>query len=227
MLPIRCVHASVDFQGACRIGVHHRRDRKTGPAFPIMVLQCYSHGHAFTLYPLGHFPYGRVAMAPVDLDGQVLWMPGDTQARTPAWSRTLFGAAVQLATSEPRPSAPARAARWWQTEQPDALAAPAALLGLDPELDQRAGQAVARQLELPRLMHIEAGHQYRAARGGTARARVLVGVIDQLLGPGRCLVDRLLGASAAAGLWGDIARWDPGTNGSCCRMFPGRGIPAG
>jgi len=30
------------------------------------------HGHAFTLYPHGHVPYGREAIAPVALDGAPL-----------------------------------------------------------------------------------------------------------------------------------------------------------
>jgi hypothetical protein len=54
---------------ACRISVHHLRHRKTGPCFPIAVLRCAVHRGAFTVYPLGHRPYGRVGLAPVFPDG--------------------------------------------------------------------------------------------------------------------------------------------------------------
>jgi hypothetical protein len=58
---------------ACELVVHHWRERKAGPQIPVMVMQCKTHRRAFTLYPLGHIPYGRVAVAPVGLDGEVLF----------------------------------------------------------------------------------------------------------------------------------------------------------
>jgi len=53
--------------------VHHLRERKAGPQTPVTVVQCRTHRRAFTLYPLGHVPYGHLAVAPVTLDGQVLF----------------------------------------------------------------------------------------------------------------------------------------------------------
>ena len=49
----------------CRLSLHHERPRKTGPCFALSVLRCRAHGIAFTVYPPGHVPYGRVALAPV------------------------------------------------------------------------------------------------------------------------------------------------------------------
>jgi len=228
VLPTRCVYADGDSDQAgraCRIGVDHLRDRKTGPAFAITVLRCYTHGRAFTLYPLGHFPYGRVALAPVCVDGEPLWI-ADADDRTLAWSSTLFAGAVAVAKSgsKPQPSDPDA---WWATEPPDALIGPAALLGLDPVLDERTAEAVARQLELPLLRLIDASRVYRQARGVVARAQVLTAILDELAGPGRCLLDRLLGAGARVGLWGQVERWGAGSAGPCRRLFPGRGMPAG
>ena len=54
---------------SCHIGVHHIRERKTGPRFPLTVIQCKTHNKHFTLYPPGHTPYGRKAIAPVAPDG--------------------------------------------------------------------------------------------------------------------------------------------------------------
>jgi hypothetical protein len=51
--------------------VHHTRERKAGPQIQVTVAQCRTHRRAFTLYPLGHVPYGRLAVAPVTPDGQM------------------------------------------------------------------------------------------------------------------------------------------------------------
>jgi len=53
----------------CRIRKHDFRGRKTGPGIPIRILRCKSHGLYFTVYPMGHMPYGRQAIAAVDLRG--------------------------------------------------------------------------------------------------------------------------------------------------------------
>ena len=54
----------------CRLEKHDFRPRKTGPEVPLRVLLCHTHGHFFTVYPPGHVPYGRVALAAVDLQGE-------------------------------------------------------------------------------------------------------------------------------------------------------------
>ena len=72
----------------CRILQHGFRERKTGPEFPIQVLRCGSHKRHFTVYPMGHVPYGRVSMAPVDPGGEALEvMEGEPAA---SWRGTLF-----------------------------------------------------------------------------------------------------------------------------------------
>lgn len=80
VMPRSCVHAS---QGdpACVLIVHHLRERKAGPQIPVTVVQCRTQRRAFTLYPLGHIPYGRLAVAPVGLDGQVLFSTERAQGR--------------------------------------------------------------------------------------------------------------------------------------------------
>src|ERR1700681_2138751 len=56
----------------CCLWVDHHRDRKTGPLFALTVVHCGRHGRAFTLYPPGHVPYGRLAIAPVSSDGALV-----------------------------------------------------------------------------------------------------------------------------------------------------------
>lgn len=72
----------------CRIVQHGFRERKTGPEFPIQVLHCGTHTRYFTVYPVGHVPYGRVRMAPVDPGGDTLeGVEGEAAA---SWRGTLF-----------------------------------------------------------------------------------------------------------------------------------------
>src|ERR1017187_11039531 len=65
VLPDRCLDTAAC--AGCEISVHHLRARRTGPQFPLTVVHCKTHGHAFTLYPPGHVPYGRVAVARNDV----------------------------------------------------------------------------------------------------------------------------------------------------------------
>jgi hypothetical protein len=67
-MPSSCIFATSDGK-ACRLTVDHLRKRKTGPCFPLTVVRCAEHGHAFTLYPRGHVPWGRRAVVLVDPDG--------------------------------------------------------------------------------------------------------------------------------------------------------------
>ena len=227
VMPRSCLHASVGDE-ACVLTVHHRRERKTGPQIPVTVLQCHTHRRAFTLYPLGHVPYGRTAVAPVGLEGQVVRSTepepeaeaGDKPP--PAWRATLFASAF-AAIHEPRVKL--TDSRWWATDGPERLAHGATLLGVHPDLSAQEADAIAFRLEIPRLVLRQAADAYERGRGRAARGRVLVGVLDQL--GDTCLLDRLLAAGACAGCWGTVTRWDAAMGGARGQVFPGRGSPAG
>ena len=225
VMPRRCVHAGIGDE-ACVLVVHHVRERKTGPRIPVTVLQCRTHRRAFTLYPLGHLPYGRLAVAPVGLDGELLRSTdGEPQmvgSRPPAWSTTLFGSAfAAIHASTVKLTDP----RWWATEAPERLAHGAAILGVHPALSVQAADAIAFRLEIPRLVLRQAADAYAHARGRAARGRVLVGVLGEL--GDACLLDRVLAAGACAGCWGTVTRWDAVSRGARGRVFPGRGAAAG
>ncbi len=225
VMPQSCVHASKG-DSACELVVHHVRARKTGPRVPVTVLQCRTHRRAFTMYPLGHIPYGRLAVAPVGLDGELVRStesePQAGDARPPDWRDTLFGSAfAAIHASTIKLTDP----RWWATEAPERLAQGAAILGVHPALSVQAADAIAFRLEIPRLVLRQAAGEYERARGRAARGRVLVGVLGEL--GDACLLDRVLAAGECAGCWGTVTRWDVASWGARGRVFSGRGAPAG
>ena len=219
-IPSRCL-ASTERDGLdCRIGVHHRRSRKTGPDHPVVVARCTTHQVVFTLYPSGYVPYGRVAMAPVDSEGQVLHETLDVDA---------VGGAVDTTDIElPRQNRLGLdhlsccsgwhgwrgvAARWfdkcvWLVAYSGArIAVTAALLGLT------SGDAdhwpLTGPLGFPALSLRESSTAYASAKGYVARGRAVALLLDALLSSGRRLLDLLLWAGCAAGRWGEALRWDP------------------
>jgi hypothetical protein len=226
VMPPSCVHASKG-DPACVLVAHHMRERKAGPQIPVTVVQCRTHRRAFTLYPLGHVPYGRLAVAPVTLDGQVVLStertPTAGDRRSPAWRTTQFGAAFAAADD---PTVKLTDRRWWATQTAEQLARSAALLGIHPGLPVPDADAIAFRLEVPRLVLRQAADAYAHARGRAARGRVLVDVLDRL-GADACLLDRILAAGACAGCWGTVTRWDRASRGTRGQVFPGRGAPAG
>ncbi len=218
VLPTRC-HAEQADPTVCRIGVHHRRERKTGPRFPVVVLICYAHQRGFTLYPLGHVPYGRVALAPVTTDGEVVVTVTDESGPArPDWGSTIFGAVQDAAAGRAWAREDAIGKPLWQT-QLRYLAEGARLLGLAASLAPSVGEAVATRLEVPRLLHLEAVRAYELAAGYQERGRAICSVLDRLH-PGPCLVDRLLACGAQVGMWDRVVRWDATASGAGCRVFP-------
>ena len=43
----------------CCVGLHHLRERQTGPGHPLVVVRCTVHRRFFTIYPKGFVPYSR------------------------------------------------------------------------------------------------------------------------------------------------------------------------
>ena len=85
-------------RGECRLRVDHYRERKTGPCFALAVAACRKHPGRFTLYPPGHVPYGRVAIAPVSASGEVIVASGDEGGVATVWQGTVMGAALDAAS---------------------------------------------------------------------------------------------------------------------------------
>jgi hypothetical protein len=76
----------------------------------------------FTLYPLGHVPYGRLAVAPVTLDGQVVLStqgaPAAGDRRSPAWFAAQLGTAFATIGD---PTVKVTDWRWWAAQTPERL----------------------------------------------------------------------------------------------------------
>lgn len=90
-MPSICpLHSTDDHD--CRIGISHRRLRKTGPDFSLFVMVCREHNIGFTLYPPGYYPYSRHTLAPVSPDGSLLVEQTDHR-----FSGTLFDAPLDAA----------------------------------------------------------------------------------------------------------------------------------
>lgn len=206
-----------------------------------MVRWCSTHGHGFTVYPLGHVPYGRRLVAPVSEDGSLLRRaadetPEDTRGDL-SWEQTVFVAAVDAARGvcwprsrwpwdegpRPDPTLPGL----WATQQRWMLRS-AALLGIAPGLEASAREQLAWQLDVPSLVLIEGARSFIEARGYQARGVVISRVLRQLP-PRPCLAGDLVAAGHVAGLWGRPSRWDPGgarVDGRH-RLFRTAGTPGG
>lgn len=201
VLPDRCVHAQPG--ETCSLFIHHYRDRKTGPQYPVAVVGCRQHpAGCYTLYPPGHVPHGRQAVVPCSASGQLIL---DARGHPP-WSETVFGAAVN-----------ASAGVWWpavsltddapghRRTQGRHLDQAGHLLGLHPQTDSRTTERVATRLGVPTLV------LRTAARDWSPRWRdqggAVVTVLEALPLDGS-LIDRLLAAGMIAELWPIPQRWD-------------------
>lgn len=218
VLPASCLWAEPE-SGCCEIAVHHRRERKTGPEFAVLVLRCRAHRRAFTLYPLGQVPYGRMAVAPVSYDGELLGSGDADPASGPrlGWQTTVFLAALQAASGQAWPRQSDGIARIWDTQQ-ELIAKSAQMLGLLPKTPPRIGEQIAQQLQVPRLEQLDAARAFEGAFGYKERGRAIVAVLDRLQ-PGRCLLEQLLACGVLAGLWGPVQRWSPGAGPGTTPVF--------
>ena len=196
-MPDHCPHGS-DGSG-CHVSIHHWRPRKTGPEHPVAVAVCKTHGVHFTLYPLGHVPYGRRAIAPF-------------AATDNAWKQTIFHAAVDAAHGEPAWSREADGGPGWWTQRRQ-IARAAAVVGL--RTTTRRAERVAERLGVGLAVQARGVHEYATAPGFRARARAVAGVLDSVTLDGR-LPWRLLGAGWLCGAWPRPWLWD----GASYRSFP-------
>ena len=202
-LPSRCVFAT----GAqtCSIFVDHYRLRKTGPCFPLAVVGCLAHPQRrYTLYPPGHFPYGREPVAPYSASGDLLL---DAATGQPLWERTLFAAAVDAAKGEGWPSeSPWDDSRRRRT-QGCRLQLTGRLLGVHPQLDDGVRERIATRLAVATMRLFTGARTWASGwkMRGSAILAVLLAIPIQT-----SLLDRLLAAGAVSGLWAmrRPQRWD-------------------
>jgi hypothetical protein len=209
-------------EATCRIRLDHWRTRKTGPRCPVAVLACATHGCRFTLYPCGHVPYGREAVAPVGLDGAALT---SAAAQEPAgrWRQTRFDAVLDAAQGKAWPRSGPGPCWTTQLSRLDELAA---LLGLAADSPPGLGEKLARLLDLPRLSLIDASRELALADGYRERGSCLVATLERATSC-QCVLERVLACGALAGLWRPVHWWRPVHGRPRRQVFPGRGTPSG
>ena len=200
-LPSRCIYAT----GAqsCCIVVDHFRLRKTGPCFPLAVVGCSAHSpRRYTLYPPGHVPYGREAVAPYNPSGELLV---EAASRQPPWEATLFAAALDAAKGEGWPSESLYDRPRRRRTQGRRLERAGRLVGVHPQLKERVREQIATRLSVPTMNLLRgAGGWARSWKTrGLAVLAVLVAIPIQA-----SLQQRMLAAGAAGGLWAQPRHWD-------------------
>jgi hypothetical protein len=88
----------------------------------------------------------------------------------------------------------------------------AELLGL---VGQRQASPLIGPLGISALAHQDASAAYHEAAGYPSRARAVAGLLAELERAGCRLLDPVLAAGFAAGLWGRAWRWNAGRHQLC------------
>ncbi len=201
-MPEQCLQGTACDGSCCRIRLHHWRSRKTGPEFPLLVVECETHGIAFTVYPLGHVPYGRAAVVPVDLEGQLL----RAAEGAGAWEQTIMGAAQDAAEGRAWPrvgSDPSSPAGSWRT-QGRRITQAAEILGLT---GSQASPLVG-PFGVSALGHRESIAAFGEATGYRSRGAAVCLLVGEVERASWSQLDLILLAGVAVGRWGKPWRWD-------------------
>ncbi|MCK4302998.1 MAG: hypothetical protein KAY24_02030 [Candidatus Eisenbacteria sp.] len=189
----------------CKLNINHWRERSTGPCFPLIVMRCRSHKRAFTLYPPGHVPYGRVAVVAVAPDGS----PARGGDRAEPFEATLFDASRDAAEGKAwHREYIGSAKRWWGTQLRRIVLA-AKLLALAPQVPPRRREHTADILGLDNLLLAEQAQQLCAASGYQQRGAAVWRVLEAIARRSVLLPERLVECGTRAGLWGPAYRWLP------------------
>ena len=182
------------------------RGRATGPCFPLWRLACRTHGGSFTLYPPGHVPHGRKALAPVAPDGEELYDPLNE-----GWFDGYFEAALDAAEGRAWPKESEEGSDKGrfitQTRQLRRLAI---LVGVAPAQERIRREQVVTCLEIEGLWVHEGLLQLRAGDGYRELGQAVKGVRDAVMAKSRAY-ERLIAAGHSADLWSRPHLWDKAT----------------
>jgi hypothetical protein len=171
------------------------------------VFRCRTHEIAFTVYPPGHVPYGRVALAPVAPDGTVLITAHSGADR---FENTLFAAALDAADHQAWPPAAedGHIIPRFPTQMRRLVWA-CRLLGVEPALEAESRQCPGSILGVAGQHLHDGAVRIQQQPGYHSRGEAVVGVLDGLRGTCISVFDRLAACGAQAGLWPVPQRWDP------------------
>jgi hypothetical protein len=191
----------------CRLSLDHERPRTTGPCFALSVFRCRTHEIAFTVYPPGHVPYGRVALAPVAPDGHALITAHSGANR---FEDTVFGAALDAAEHRawPQVAEDGHVIARFPTQMRRLVRA-CALLGVEPALEAERRQCLGSILGVAGQHLHDGAVRIQQQPGYHSRGEAVVAVLDALRWAGISLFDRLAACGAQVGLWPVPLRWAP------------------
>lgn len=169
--------------------IHEWRERTCGPGYPLMVVECKTHGMHYTVYPPGWVPYGR---EPV--------VPESSEPKPGAWLGTWFEAGVSTGW--------ARQYEWtgktcWHTYR-RRLVRCGEVLGLSGDI--RIGEAIAALLEVPLHVHAEAQREF--LRGTVAGQQAGIAAMLAAHSASVRTWRQVVRAGHAAGLWGRPWFWN-------------------
>lgn len=186
----------------CAIGVHHRRQRKTGPPWGwVAVVRCSTHARAFTVYPAGHVPFGREPFVVLAPDGSEVTR--DERGEIGG----LMAAAVDARDGDRWPREEAAGAV--RTTQRRRVHAGARLLGL-AACGETTPTLAAGVLHFSEGKLVETARELLRSRDLAAWGRQVSTLLAALARRGgRWLMDRLAVLGHLAGWWGRPWRWLP------------------
>jgi len=162
--------------GGCDLREHSYRTRKTGPRHRLLVVRCYTHGQAFTVYPAGYVPYARTSLEPSPM-ALSLFLAAFDASKGKRWR----GARCSMPSWPTQLRHLARAGVW---------------LGLCGGLQERAAE------ELGVALHEHGAAALCFSQGGYQARGVAVFTVLKLLEGGEALWPRLLRIGHAVGLCG-------------------------
>lgn len=188
----------------CDIEFNYRRERKTGPCFPLLVVHCTTHKISFTLYPPGHVPYGRKPITAIAPDES----PYINTTGKDRFGGTLFEAALDAAKAEP----------WAYHYQPDKtgpsfntqtvhIQRAMAMFGLDGVGDPAVCEAVVQVLGIPGQVLHDSGRLCKLSPLYLNKGKAIADILDTIP-PSHFLFERLAFLGFLANLWPPLFFWD-------------------
>ena len=207
VLPKWCPRRERDF--SCRVSIRGYRERAWGPGYCLSIARCKTHALAFTVYPPGWVPYGRM---PISARTPEAFPVGGDRSKG-----TVFAAArdaavgIHWARSGAGPEQPVQRtqSRWVHLT--------ARLAGVSSEVSERTREELSAVLGVPLLALTEATKAY--AQGGWSERGEAVMAVWRARSPSGHTLDAQLYAGELTGLWGRGSRWDPGGQGTLRRSY--------
>ncbi len=190
---------------SCKISAQFFRSRETGPCFPLLIVKCETHNKAFTIYPPGHFPYGRQLLAPVAPNGDSITKKNGLER----FEGTLFDAAMDSARGHYWPfESMENSLTPRRTTQSRHLSRTALMLGVQPGLHERLREEIKRILALPGQLYYDSTAIVNEHPDAQHQGKAICKLLNELE-DSPSIFDRLAEVGANVCLWPPPKRWDP------------------